>query len=406
MRPTGSACFAAFLVIVGATSCAAAVRYTPSQPLSSSFDAKGADLTVLTYNAGLAPGIERYVSARTPLVADAVASRHADVMCLQEVWTEPEIAVVRKRLGLPPDRFFHYDTRGENEHGDRCAYDDMQGIAQCAARECKGVSDEDLTICAMQNCKRYGIWLYLFHRSCLNCLVSSVGHGLPDIERRCTGAHGSSRVYDGDNGVILASKWPLRNREVIHLPGSGANRVALLATIDVPGKGPVEFACTHLSSDAPTGPTNPMFSSWDQERRTQFLVISQRLRQRAHGRRPQVFVGDMNFGPALGGSVSEADGKVWSLSQQEGFTDPVSRVVPPLCSTCASDLQRGSKSSYLIDHVFLRQGRHARRIEAIGVRQLFQDHVRLMSYGKQVVTDRSDHYGMEAWLRLGPPVPK
>lgn len=383
------------------SSCAGTVRYVPTRTVPGDCG-ETHDLTVLTYNAGIAPGIVSYASARAPKVAEALGSADADIMCVQELWTDASVDAVRGSLALPEDRFFTVDTGGEGETGnDVCPQGAMDGIAECARERCAGLPDEELTICALEKCGRHGVGLYLFHRGCLNCLVASVGMGLDDIRRRCT-TTGASRVYGGNNGVVLASRWPLTRREAVRLPSSGANRVALFATVEVPGKGAVEVACTHLSSGGPVSPTHPSFSSWDVEKRTQLLIVSQKLRSRSRDS-PHILLGDMNFSPAIGTSITDTSGQVWRRALSEGFRSPAADTVPPTCSSCAGNtLRGGSRHSYLIDHVLLRDGRRA-GLGAVCIGRGFDDLVEIAPYGRTVRTHRSDHYAIRAGLRFRVP---
>ena len=45
-----------------------------------------AQLTVATYNAGLAPGFVDYAAERAPLTTAAIGALSVDVACIQELW--------------------------------------------------------------------------------------------------------------------------------------------------------------------------------------------------------------------------------------------------------------------------------------------------------------------------------
>src|SRR5262245_56122168 len=63
-------------------------------------DGEGADMgaagpaTIVTWNLGLAPGFVDFAAERAQLGAEAVAGLDADVVCLQEVWQEEDVAKV------------------------------------------------------------------------------------------------------------------------------------------------------------------------------------------------------------------------------------------------------------------------------------------------------------------------
>ena len=61
----------------------------------------GNAMSVLTWNVGLAYGFVPYSPERQPAVVDAVAALDADVVCLNEVWTEADIAAIPQRRRRP-----------------------------------------------------------------------------------------------------------------------------------------------------------------------------------------------------------------------------------------------------------------------------------------------------------------
>ena len=90
-------------------------------------------------------------------------------------------------------------------------------------------------------------------------------------------------------GVAVASRWPIREREVAELPdaGDGEQRVALSVTIDAP-PGPISMSCTHLNFRFHHG--------WVRER--QVLALRDLvLRRRLRGGFPAILVGDFNAEP-------------------------------------------------------------------------------------------------------------
>ena len=90
-------------------------------------------------------------------------------------------------------------------------------------------------------------------------------------------------------GVAVASRWPLRDREVLELPdnGDGERRVALTATVDAP-VGPISFTCTHLNFRLHHGNV----------RERQVVALGDMaLRRRPRGGFPPVVVGDFNAEP-------------------------------------------------------------------------------------------------------------
>ncbi len=89
-------------------------------------------------------------------------------------------------------------------------------------------------------------------------------------------------------GVGIASRWPLREREGLELPGDGRDHhVALSTTVDAPF-GPVSFTTTHLAYQPRQGYL----------RERQVLALADLvLRRRPRGGFPPILCGDFNARP-------------------------------------------------------------------------------------------------------------
>jgi endonuclease/exonuclease/phosphatase family metal-dependent hydrolase len=98
-----------------------------------------------------------------------------------------------------------------------------------------------------------------------------------------------SPFSDGEFGNAVASRFPLRDPEVIELPdaGDGEKRSALSVTLDAPF-GPIGFTCTHLHWKFRHGEVR--------ERQVQ-AVCDLALRRRPRGGYPPILVGDFNAEP-------------------------------------------------------------------------------------------------------------
>jgi len=377
------------------------VRPPPYGLMPATCEAAPSDIDAVTFNAGLGPGIVGHSSPRAPHVIDAVAATNFDVMCLQEVWTDGDRDAIIARLGLPPENVAFVRTTGIGETGeDRCSGSDIDSLEACTAKKCADVPEEEVTGCALSNCRSALTGIFLGNRECLNCLAAMSGHSSATIRRVCT-TRGASRIYGGRNGVILASRWPLHDKEAMVLPASNANRVALFARVDVPGKGSVELACTHLSSDQEVSPYHSGYDSWDEEKDAQLIMISRRLNERAAGR-PQLFVGDHNFGGSSDPSIEDEAGWVWYHAHELGFNDPAAYAVPRLCSICSGNAYVGRRPrSKLIDHALLRDPPGGDELTPVCAERMFDRPVTVTGYrGEALTTNLSDHYGIRVKFRF------
>lgn len=356
--------------------------------------------SVTTFNTALAPGINEMASLREPAVIREVQRAFAedDLVCLQEVWPPETTARMIAAMGLPPENVLTADTRGHNETGrDFCSVGELDGLAQCAREKCANSPPEDVSICVIEACKPSLLKLHLFSKNCFNCAAASVGHPIDEVLKSCYGA-GASRFYHGANGVILLSRHRLENPEVVELPSSSANRVVLMARVTLPDGRQAEVGCTHLTARQYGAPTNPMFSDWDEEARTQVVIAAERLRNRA-GNRPVILAGDLNFGPDSRGLEGEAT-VVWDYVHTLGYVSPAADASPAFCSICPENNLRYSKSPQLIDHVLLRNFPGGDRLEPLCVERLLDGKVHLGRADSKVVSNLSDHYAVRVRLRF------
>ncbi len=361
-----------------------------------------AQLTAVTYNAALGPGMVSLATPRTAPVAAAIAATEFDVLCLQEVWTKDGSDAVIAALGLPPTNVLTIDTSGLGEsYEDTCTADELRPLQSCVRKRCADVPDEQTTICALDQCHGELTNVYLRDKGCLNCLAASAGKSPDGIVNLCT-SDGASRIQGGRNDVILASRWKLKNKEVVQLISSGANRVALLARVDVPQYGSVEVACAHLSSPDAIPPSQSGFATWEDEQIAELKMISDRLFARANGR-PSLLLGDMNAGPALSSTINASSKTVWDAALQLGFTSPAADSQPPFCSICGDNTLRYGRSSSLVDHVFIRNAQTGTQLQSRCVDRLFDTPATITGYdSKPVVTNLSDHYGVRVKLLIQP----
>jgi endonuclease/exonuclease/phosphatase family metal-dependent hydrolase len=361
----------------------------------------GGELNVVTFNAAIAPGMNSWSTPRLPHVTEALASLDYDVLCLQEVWPYQAAEAVAAALGKPTSHMVYADTRGMHQTGDdSCSPSAVRGLAECARRECGGVADEDMAICAVDKCTGTLTTLYLFDRGCFNCMAASVGKSIDETVAMCTAPGGASRLYGGTNGIMLVSRWPVEAPAALDLPSSGANRVALFARVRPPGREPIEVACTHISSPQRVSPTYPGFHDWESEQSEQIRLISGLLAERG-GDRPQLLVGDLNVSRNwLEGGSGQSRSVFW-LTQRLGFISPGVYVKPDLCSACRGNSFRGDSSkSHLIDHVMVRDPEGGATVEPVCAEKLFTEQVDVSAYGQTRRMHISDHYGIRVKLRI------
>jgi len=104
-------------------------------------------------------------------------------------------------------------------------------------------------------------------------------------------ADAEGRPAADEFGNAVASRWPIRERDVLGLPGSGdaETRAALSVTVEAPAPvGPFSFTCTHLNWKFRHGAV----------REKQVIAVCDRvLARRRRGGFPPLLVGDFNAEP-------------------------------------------------------------------------------------------------------------
>jgi endonuclease/exonuclease/phosphatase family metal-dependent hydrolase len=395
--------------LLSAMGCASAPPLRVTQPTEEtvvpSCADKAVDATFITYNVNIAPGVSRQASPRIPYVAEAIKGMSYDALCVQEAYSEHAKLAIADASGLDAEHVYASDTRGRNESAkDRCDADDVSGLRECVERRCAGVHPEETTKCAVDKCKSSLVGLFLFDSECLNCLVASVGKPLEGIIETCVNGSGSSRIYEGRNGMMLLSPHPMRDKVAIELPSSGVNRVALFATVDLPSGKSVRVGCTQLSMPVASGPTWGDFSDWTAEQSAQAKLVIAEL-AKTPPQTPLVLMGDMQFSIASPAASQYFD-QVWTTFAAAKYWSPAMHVQPPMCTTCPGNAVAAAKHGFLTDHVLFRYDRPVGPVP-ICADTLAMDKRKMVGYfGRNLTSEPSSHGALRVGASFPDPVPK
>lgn len=352
--------------------------------------------TAVTYNVSVAPGVIPQATPRIPHVAEAVSDIEFDAICIQEAWPSEATDAIVSALELPKENVFTADTSGRNDSGgNKCTRREVRPMLACVRKNCSHVHPEETTKCAMKRCRGTALGMYLFARECLNCLIASVGKSADEIYKTCVRGGGASRVYGGNNGMILASKYPLTNRTVVHLPASGANRVALVADAVLPDGSMVHLGCTQLSSPAVTSPTHPDFYDWEDEQIAQFNMVDRAILKSDSGA-PIILMGDFGF------SVGKPDTKLYSANietwqhiERLGWWSPTMHTEGMMCNKCAGNNLLKSSKNWHTSHVLIRKTDKDPKIEPVCADRQAMHKKRIKGYfGKEILTNISYSYAI------------
>ena len=210
-------------------------------------------LQIATWNVALARGFDPTVDLRLKSVSEAAAQMPADVVCLQEVWTQQDLDEVKSMLWSTwHDVHFSFEQDEPYEIPCDAGADETLDLLDCVAEECADA--DSLGDCIFMSCLEE---LNDLDGQCKNCLIAnSASDG--DLFETCTTTPASSFIYGGHNGLILAAKFPINNIMFMefdsHLQKTGVLYGEVLEA---------QIACTHLNSDYPGIEYAGNFGSWD-----------------------------------------------------------------------------------------------------------------------------------------------
>lgn len=349
----------------------------------------GPDFTVVSFNAGLAAGYVDHASERQPLIGPALAALEADVICLQEVWTDDDNqALIDAAKAVFPH---HYREVTEDESGGgeaACTSEEMDPLAACAMAACDGVDAENLATCVLGNC---GDEFGAISEACQTCLVSQIGQPLEEMVTACTTGSGGQYAYEGRNGVLLLSKHPFAKTEKTQFTSYLNVRVALHAQVQDPQMGIVDVFCTHLTADLGDVAYGGTYDSWGDEMGAQVTELIQWVEQK----RSAVLVvvaGDMNCGPEGPGGITAEYPLNYAKFTTAGYGDPFAEADDATCTWCGDNPLVGGGESHIIDHVLVRGSGFQTEAERV-----LDAPVTLSG---DVLSRLSDHYGVSVTVTV------
>ncbi len=369
---------------------------------------------VATYNAGLADGFVDHARERAVLVPEAVGTLGADVVFVQEVWSDADVDALTAGLAdTYPSSFFlpampddaDGDAAGVNdevteevteepaeegtdEAADHtevaCPLGEAIPLEECARANCGDVPADQLADCVLSSC---GAEFGATCATCQACLAANVGSSIDEAMVACT--QGSAAyAYEGAFGIGFLSGEPFVEQDQMILESSLTRRAILYVEIEDPTIGTVHLFGTHLSpvfDDVPF----PGEGSWEEEQAAQIEVLRSWVDEKA-GDGVVVMLGDFNTGPSGELFDEEAPENYASLVAGDWSNtyvdDPVSE-----CTFCNDNPLIGGDAGggVAIDHVVV-SGFDG----TVDTRRILDGEVELAVGGGTIVSAHSDHYGV------------
>ncbi|MEZ4268120.1 MAG: endonuclease/exonuclease/phosphatase family protein [Myxococcota bacterium] len=346
---------------------------------------------VVTWNVGLAEGYVSYAPQRRPEILAAIPKLDADVVCLQEVWSQADAsAVIAAAASVFPESYqvqLEDDTVGPP--GCPPESEQVAALSVCATSKCGTLPSSELGGCVLGQCKQE---FDAVPPSCVECLAANLGQALDTILLSCT--TGSARYFaKGANGLVLLSKHPLQNRTHLAMTSTNTQRSVLGATVNLPGLGETDVYCTHIAADLESQlKYNGPYASWGAENLAQLDAIFAQIA--ATKRTDQILLlGDFNAGPAIPPQIAAELPDNYKHTIDAGWRDWPGTGADALCTFCPENtLISDTASGVLIDHIY-GKGIPAAFSESRAAR-IETDTVTIETPDGPAQSHRSDHFGM------------
>lgn len=331
-------------------------------------------MSVVTYNLGLAHGAVALADERMPAQIEAVSALNADVVCLQEVWTDADNTAFLDAVKASYPYSMREVIEDDSDASTPCGVCKTLRMKHCAEKKCldKGIS--------VFECVDTGPCVDRYNAltdDCKRCLAANV-----DAASSCALGGAQELGNDGRNGILLLSKHPIENARYVPFDAFLLSRGMLVA--DING---YRVGCTHLSADLGMlpYPQDAAVKSWAEEHEAEIRKVSEEL----GGGQCTIFTGDLNTGPD-GQDIGSELPDSWALLGQEGFDEPIPA---PLCTFCMDNVLAGTPKNLNLDHVTFRGCPDGLKVS---YERMFDQPIRVEGHPDE--TRLSDHYGVKATL--------
>jgi len=342
------------------------------------------DVIVETFNTALAGAFIPYEAARRQPIADAIAQSDSDIFCLQEVWEQVDKELIADTAidAYPYSAFFHdtldtaiddpTDQQGEvppAPTGVPCPdvevgeganavniQDQMNAAVDCLRDNCSTLDDPSddsgrttSEACASDACVPEVAGLLFGNEQqqrCYACVVTQLPTSTFETMRTtCANDENQDLAFDGQNGLMILSRHPLRSAAEWVLPGTWNRRVILSATAELPNGSELDVYCNHLTpifrtftfpytgqyGDGMTGA-----DGWQAEQELQAEKLIDYVTVTS-GSRPAVVLGDFNTGSAYPAQDIAPEAPETLAILESAFPPGYAASYTPLCTYCSTN---------------------------------------------------------------------
>lgn len=386
------------------------------------------EVVVDTFNVALAGGFIPFEAERRPFIVEAIADSDADILCLQEVWdqTDKEAIQVAAAEAYPYYTFFQNDLDtaiddATNQQGvvppppttapceGESLTSQLNAGVDCLEQNCSTPDGRTTsTECAEEQClaEVFGLLAAPPPQRCYACLVTQLPTELlTDIRSRCPTVVNQDLAFQGQNGVMILSRHPLKNAKELVIPGTWNRRTILSATAELPNGAELDAYCNHLTPifndftlpyTGQYGDGTNTAGAWQAEQELQAEKLINYVTETS-GNRPAVILGDLNAGHAFPeeGIVAQSEA---TLDLLESVFEPAYTAdYAPLCTFCSGTNPVTDPDDPIgwIDHILLDNLPSG---SVLSTERVFDDDV--VPVDNQTMVPLSDHFGMRSVIRV------
>ena len=303
-------------------------------------------LSLTTFNAKMTDDLA-FKAKRFKKMRSLLAENSSEILCIQDLYSDKVLDEVRKMLKNDYGYDYALYAKTSNEDEDleyteaqitpaACSLNDLMPVISCVMQNCP---DYDAS-CIVQSC-----WQSFLEipGECRNCMLSNgveaIANGdYMEILEKCQQdtripAKRLEYEFNGNSGVLLASKLPMSNKQPVKLRSFGRMRTAVAANVTKEGIGKVQIICTALSPVSETE-YDGFGESWEDEQMTQMEQILAIPAEDDVVQR--VIMGDFD-GNTAAGDMRESNPAPVALLAENGWYDPyfdVDSKEGPECTLC------------------------------------------------------------------------
>ncbi len=363
------------------------------------------EVIVDAFNVALAGSFIPYETERRQPIADAIAAHDADILCLQEVWTQEDKERIRDAAAqaFPHSAFFENnldtpvndptDQQGEippapttvpcpdeSFGGPMTIKESMDAAIDCVRDNCSTIPDSEegrttSAACASASCTLQVAPLLLGGppgQRCYSCVIPQLPTAtFAEMRATCPTVVNQDLAFGGQNGVMILSRHPLKDTENWVIPGTWNRRSILRATVELPNGAELDTYCNHLTPifSVPPGEINTFpytgqyggglagADGWQAEQELQARKLIDYVASKSSNR-PAVILGDMNTGLAFPAEDIVAEGEETFNVLDAAYTPAYTADYTPLCTFCSTNPVTNpdddpETASVWIDHIFL-----------------------------------------------------